>query len=200
MDNMRNRYRAPRRDYGLPPIPSPSAAQPTSSGQAQNPTHTKIHRRPLIILILVVLIGLITAGWFILSNSTDKSTIPLEIVSKLSFPAYYPSKLPAGYSYTDGSAKLQTGLFYYKLHKGTKIITVTQQPVQGSIDLKKLPKYSSLNVPAGPAALGVSVGNPSAVIATGSTLVSINSSKGVSKDDVITVAKNIKPIKAESSG
>jgi hypothetical protein len=120
------------------------------------------------------------------------------MADKVSFTVYYPSKLPSGYKYTDDSVKLNSGLFYYKLHNGKKTVTVTQQAVFGTVNLQKLPKYSSLDVPAGPAALGISVGNPSAVVSTGSTLVSINSSKGVSKDTVIAIAKNIQRVQTDN--
>lgn len=124
----------------------------------------------------------------------------VNLASTVNFPVYYPAKLPRGYSYTDSSSKIQSGLLYYKLHNGNKIISVTQQFIPtSSVNLQHLPNYHSLNVPAGPAAIGISIGNPSVVIATGSTLVNINSSKGVDKDSVITIASQIKPIQAKSS-
>jgi len=124
----------------------------------------------------------------------------LNLAEAVNFKVYYPSKLPGGYSYTDGSANIQSGFLYYKLHSGTKVISVTEQPIPAStVNLQNLPKYSSLSVPAGPAAIGLSVGNPSVVIVTGSTLVNMNSSKGVAKDTLVFLAKNIKSVQTQNS-
>jgi hypothetical protein len=159
----------------------------------------KAKRKKILIGIILILLITAAAGSYKLFRTAALPAQVVNIADTLNYSVYYPSKLPGGYSYTDGSANLKTGLFYYKLHNGKKTITVTQQPVLGTIDLRKLPKYSSLNVPAGPAAIGVSVGNPSVVIATGSTLVNINSSKGVSRDSVIAVARKIKAIDTNST-
>jgi len=151
-------------------------------------------KRKLVVLGLIIFLLAIvgTIGFFTLNSQHPPQQL-INIAEEVNFPIYYPSELPAGYSFMDNSAKYQSGFLYYKLHKGNKIISITQQPIPAAaVNLQKLPRYSSLSVPAGPAALGVSVGNPSAVIATGSTLVNINSSKGVSKDDVVAIAKHIK--------
>jgi hypothetical protein len=145
-----------------------------------------------IIIILLLLGGLASAYYL-----NNRVTLPPQIVNladTVNFTVYYPSKLPSGYTYTDGSAKIQTGLFYYRFHNGTKVISVTEQPIPASaVNLQNLPKYSSLNVPAGPAAIGVSIGNPSVVIATGSTLVNLSSSKGVTKTEIVSIAQKMTP-------
>ena len=157
-------------------------------------------RRRFLYIIPAIIILIVLAGFLYLKKPAAPPAQLVDLADTVNYSVYYPSRLPGGYVYTGGSAKIQTGLLYYKLHNGAKTITVTQQPVVGSpINLQKLPQYKSLDVPAGPAAIGVSVGNPSAVIATGSTLVNINSSKGVSKDSVIAIAKKIKAIKTGGS-
>ena len=121
--------------------------------------------------------------------------LPSNIISGLNFRVYYPSKLPPGYEYQDKSAGTQPGLFYYKLKNGNKTITITQQlaPPSG-VDLTALPSYSNLSVPNGKAALGISVGNPSAVIIIDRTIININASKGVTKEAVSGIARDIKPV------
>ena len=152
-------------------------------------------------IAVVLLLVIVLAVFFLRNNTAAPPDQVTSLAARINYPVYYPSRLPAGYSYTDGSAKLQSGLLYYKLHNGTKTISITEQPITASsVDLQKLPNYSSLNVPAGPAAIGVSIGNPAVVIATGSTLVNINSSKGVSKDTVISLAMKINEIKVTGSG
>jgi hypothetical protein len=153
------------------------------------------------IILAVLIIGGISSAIFLISSRPAPAPQLVSLADNISFPVYYPSTLPHGYSYIDNSAKIQSGLIYYKLHNGTKVISVTQQPISSpsSVNLQKLPRYSSLNVPAGPAAIGVSIGNPAVVILTGSTLVNINSSKGVSKDSVIAVARNMKAIDTSST-
>lgn len=150
-------------------------------------------RKTFIVMTALFLVIIGTVILFFMSRSQAPPKQVVSMVDSVNFPVYYPSKLPVGYSYVDSSAKFQSGFLYYKLHNGTKVITVTQQGISSNaVNLHKLPSYSSLNVPAGPAAIGISVGNPSVVIATGSTLVSLNSTKGVSKDTVVAIAKRIR--------
>jgi hypothetical protein len=166
--------------------------------EEETPLNNRGAKRRLVVAAPIILVvALITGASFYFLRADAKPPAQLvNIADSIYYPIYYPSRLPSGYSYTDGSAKIQNSFVYYKLHNGTKTITVTQQAVPASsVNLQKLPEYSNLNVPAGPAAIGVSVGNPSAVVAADSTLVNVNSSKGVSKDTVIAVAKNIKPIR-----
>lgn len=150
--------------------------------------------------ILAVTLGIFLIGILgYLYNSYRRSfppSLPQSVIGSVNFKIYYPSRVPSGYLYKKGSATSHNGLLFSKFINGKKIITVTEQAAPAAnIDFNKLEGgYTSIESSIGRAAVGISVGNPSIIIITDSTLISINSSKGVPKDQVIGFAKNMKLI------
>lgn len=154
-------------------------------------------RRTTVLKILVAGLMTVGIGAAIYSYTSWKQTIPpplpQDLISSVGYPVYYPSHIPRGYHFKVDSIANHNGLLFYKFINGNRVITVTQQatPAQ-KVDLNKLEGYSELQLTIGRAATGQSVGNPSVIILTDSTLVNITSNKDVTKDQVLTVAKNMK--------
>jgi hypothetical protein len=147
----------------------------------------------LLGLAVVFCIGL-AIYVFITWKQSIPPALPQEITSSVYYQIYEPSHMPKGYTFKSDSVTSHNGLIFYKFVNGKKVITVTQQATpKSNIDLSKLEGYTSLQVPAGKAASGQSVGNPSAIIITDSTLINITSSKGVTKQEVTSVAQRMKP-------
>ncbi len=149
---------------------------------------------------LKVLAGVVVVfciGFAVYSFVAWRQSIPpplsQDITSSVYYQIYQPSQMPRGYHLKPDSVTSHNGLVIYKLISGKNTITVTQQAApHTSIDLSKLEGYTSLNVPIGRAASGQSVGNPSAIIITDSTLINITSSKGVTKQEVTDIAQKMK--------
>jgi hypothetical protein len=156
----------------------------------------------LIAFIAIVLFVSFGIGYYYLHNKppTSVSFLPASIVNSVNFPVYLPSKIPTGYDYEVDSANIRNGILFYKITSGAKIITITEQSKPSkSIDLNAIPSYASLTVLAGKAAIGISVGNPAAIIMTPSTLVTINSTKGTLKDTVVTIAQSMSLLNNQAS-
>lgn len=131
---------------------------------------------------------------FVSWRHTIPPALPTEAISSLNYQIYYPTQMPAGYRYKKDSANSHNGLLFYKFVRGKNVITVTEQTAPPkSINLYKISGgYTKLNIPLGDAGVGTSVGNPAVMIITDTTLINITSSKGVAKDQVISLAKKMK--------
>lgn len=187
--------------------PLPEYAQSsTALSQAPHPQPAIQHffrygptrRRSIIILIVAASIMSISfcIYCFISWRQTFPPALPENIRSSVLYQVYYPSQVPAGYRFKTDSAKSHNGLLFFKFTHGKKVITVTEQAAPAiNLDFSKIEGgYTTLLLPLGKAAVGTSVGNPSIIIVTDTTLISINSNKGVSKNDVLAVAQKIKPV------
>ena len=147
--------------------------------------------------IIAVIIGAVCTGiliyFYIAWRQSIPTPLPTDAVSSLNFEVYYPSRIPSGYSYKKNSATSHNGVLFFKFVNGKKIITVTEQAVPPkSLDVYKIAGgYTALKISIGKAGLGTSVGWPSVIIITDSTLINITSSQGVTKDQVIAVAQKM---------
>lgn len=144
------------------------------------------------IVIMLSLVGIIAN--FTIFKHKAVPLLPAEITSNLNYQTYSSSDNEVGYTYLPGSAKIQTGILFYTMEKtGTKKrIFVTEQAAPDiGVNLKSLPKYTSLDVPIGKAVIGTSLGNPSVVIINSSTILQLSSSKSVTKSEITNVAQKM---------
>lgn len=159
-------------------------------------------KKTILALAAIILLSSAGIGYYYLHRkpAVVKFSLPANIVSGVNFPLYVPAKLPPDYHYNIGSANIRNGILFYKLSSGTKIITITEQPLPPvDINLTDIKSYSDLKVPAGRAAIGISVGNPAVIILTDTTMVNINSTKGTPKDVVSELAQSISLLPPKSS-
>jgi hypothetical protein len=172
-----------------------TAPQPDSSSPDPKISSRKDHRKKntkKLVLILVVVAGIVAASMLLIRQDQEVTPFPVDITAGLPYRVYYPQAKTSGYSYKDGTAKLQSGILFYTLANGSKKIFVTEQAVPSkAINLKSLPKHSPIDMPIGRAVIGTGLGNPSIVIITPTTLVQLTSSKGVTKTDIINVAQKL---------
>lgn len=158
-------------------------------------SRSRVPKKMILVLSAILLISCIGTSYYYFnkkSTATAMLPLPANIINGVDFPLYVPSMLPTGYGYKAGSANIRNGILFYKLSSGAKTITITEQSLPSiAIDLTKVPSYSSLKVPAGRGAIGVSVGNPSVIIMTDTTMININSTKDTPKDIVSNLAQSI---------
>lgn len=209
MDDMRSRYRVARPNYlngNTAPVraPAPTANPSTSINQVpqSKPIHvakTKRRKKPILYIAFILIIA--TIGVAVLYYVKSKSpAIPSSVTQSVSFPVYYPSSLPNGYKYMTGSAKSQSGLLFFKFTNGSSKISATEQSAPSAkIQLSSLPKFSSIKVSEGQASVGTSLGAPSAVLLTNSTLIDLIGEGKASKNDIIFITQNMKPITSQVS-
>lgn len=103
--------------------------------------------------------------------------------------------MPAGYIYMKDTATFQIGQVFYKFANGKKKVTVNEQPLtQNKPDLSLLAGYTLFDSPVGKAAVGTNLGEPTAVVVTDTTVITMNSIGGVSRQDLTSAINNLKNI------
>jgi hypothetical protein len=121
--------------------------------------------------------------------------LPASISSKVNFPVYYPSSTPAGYTYSNGSAAVQNGLVFFKMFNGNKFVFFTEQASPSKpVDLSALPNYQQFSVPAGTAAIGTNLGKPAGLVLSGSTLINVSTSGGVTAGELNDIFRSLAPV------
>jgi hypothetical protein len=132
-----------------------------------------IYRFQIVVLAVILLltgVGLVV-GRHLHSSS---SPLPTTVVKQASYPVYYPSKLPDGYSYTPASAQYDHSTVSYTLEHDTHAITITQQAnPKEKIVFEKLPGFTLLGTTIGQAATGTVNGRQVVIAQTATTLITI---------------------------
>src|SRR6185437_3842303 len=159
-----------------------------SSAAPQKPKKSYISKNIRLLATLAILL-LAAASYGIFNYESKNSAPPFPIGTasgQVGFPIYYTVTAVSGYSYQVGSEKVsKAGILFYSLENGKKKIFVTEQAIPaGAINFNSLPKHNTINLPIGRGFIGTGLGNPSIVVLTNSTLISISSSKGVTATDV----------------
>lgn len=133
-------------------------------------------------------------GW-VLKGNNDSQTIPQNITRQVNFTLYFPSPMPAGYTYMKDTATFQIGQVYYKFANGSKRVTVMEQPMPSQKpNLGLMSGYSIFSSTIGKAAVGETLGQASAVVLTPSTVITLHSVGSVSQDELKTAINNMKNI------
>jgi hypothetical protein len=154
--------------------------------------------------VLAVILVLVAAGGFFYHQHQTKIPVsaapaiplPASVSSKVNFPIYYPSPTPAGYTYSQGSTTVQSGLVFYKMFNGSKFVFFTEQASPPRpVDLSALPNYKQFAVPAGTAALGTNLDKPAGLVVTKNTLINVSSAGGASADDLTALLHALTPLK-----
>lgn len=116
---------------------------------------------------------------------------PATVVKQAGFPLYYPSPLPLGYGYQEGSAEVSNGLVTYRIKDGNNLVTISEQvrPPNPPV-LTRLAGFTSLSTDAGNAAVGTAnTKQPLAIIVSNTTLITITGQANVPSDIVAKVAQ-----------
>ena len=159
------------------------------------------HTRFIIICSTVVMLVLAAVGMWLFFNHTPTPSLPKKIVSETSFPLYYPTPLPDGYTLNEKSVRTEGDTVYYELRNSTKniAITVTQQATPASFDAAKLIGSAPIPntiMPSG-TLYNLSIGGASKYMFTtgDGTLLFITSTKTIPTTTVNMIARNFQQIK-----
>ena len=156
------------------------------------PRITIKYKKPSIVVLAVVLCCVIGFGVYLAIPKHHSPPLPLDITAGLPYPVYYAKEATNGYSLQPGTAKVKSGILFYTLANHNKKIFITEQNAPSTqVNLKSLPKYTSLDVPIGQAVLGTGLGNPSIVVIAPQSLIELTSNKGVTRSDIISVAQSL---------
>lgn len=146
----------------------------------------------VVLLIVVAAVGVLIY--------THRSSSPLSAYARqISFPLYYPSKLPDSYYLNAKTISLSSDLVFYELNSTSQkpALVITQQSMPDGFDAKKLvgEKASALAVPVG-TLYDISAGKQSKyMLTTGTTLVFISTLKKVDASAVNALASSLQQVK-----
>ena len=103
--------------------------------------------------------------------------------------------MPPGYIYVSKTATFQIGDVFYRFANGLKSVTVREEPLPPQKpDLNLYKSYTRFTTSIGQAAMGTSFGQPVAVILTPTTIITMNTSGGVTSQDLHTAINNFRNI------
>lgn len=160
----------------------------TSTQPAAGPTRRiwRPGRRQVIVAAVVACVVALVVFSVYRWHTADKVTIslPSDITTlAVSFPVYYPSPLPEGYMYEQGSASLQDGVLFYKLHNNMQEMLITEQVAPtNNLLLDSIVGFNGIHTANGTAYVGKNGAQPTAIIRTKSTLINISATPDVSSD------------------
>ncbi len=148
----------------------------------------------LAISLAIVAAGLFGAG-YALKGSTPQKGLPASVIQQAKFDLYFPSPMPHGYTYMSDTATFQIGQVYYKFGNGLKRVTVKEEPLPNpKPDLNLMAGFVQFDSAVGKVAMGSSYGEPTAVIITPTTVITMNTSGNVNQSDLKTAIANLKNI------
>ncbi len=177
------------------PVPA-HAHEHQAAHQAALPRRSRHRGLKITALVIApfIIAGIFAAGYS-LKSSKDTNTIPASIVKQANFDLFFPSPMPPGYLYMKDTATFQIGQVFYKFSNNRKRVTVNEQPMPATKpNFSLLNGYEQFSSPVGQAAVGSTLGESTAYVLAGGTLITMNTSGGVSKDELKTAINNLKNI------
>jgi hypothetical protein len=137
---------------------SPAAAKPS------------LLKHPLLLVILGA-VATFAAVAVILVVRNPRNPIPAEIAEAVSFPLYYPSRLPTGYTFDAASPAIRDRVVFLNFRRNKHSIMLSEQSKPANFkDLAKIDGFSEASARAGRVFYG-SNGAPAAVLLTDKTLI-----------------------------
>ncbi len=136
-----------------------------------------------LLAVALLLILASAAAWWRLAR--DEWPLPAAIRSQAGFSLYYPTVIPAGYSYTNGSARIQRGVLFFTISSGNKVVRISEQKLPSNPPrLDDIPSLKKVIVPAGQAGLGTNDGKTTGVLVSTTSIVSLTGEMNL-PDDVV---------------
>lgn len=145
-------------------------------------------------MALVTAASLLYFGWS-LRASTSGNGISEKIIQQAPFTVYFPSPMPPGYTYMKDTATFQIGQVFFKFSDGgNKRVTVNEQPLPDPAPKIDLPGYTVFDSKVGKASVGANFGVTAGEVIAGKTLITLNTSGGVTQDELKSAINNLKVI------
>lgn len=220
MDDMRDRYRAPRRDYAgpvrRPMVPTPhrpvepvAATTPVAPAEPHQPSPhhhqpAKPHRRPKkrrfirLLVFLLILAALAGGGFVAYQKYFVKNPFPADIRKNAGIDLLYPTKLPAGYKVNPTSIQRTNGILIYDANNGNQRLVFTLQNTPPTFDFdtfykQQLQNSQQFSTKFGQAAVGKNSGRYLGSLVDGGTwlLLSTNNPQ-LTANDYSLVLNNLK--------
>ena len=182
-----------RKDHAAQEVPqTPAAALKADVAQYS------ARKRKSLIASVIIVAALGGAGWWTYAHHKKFSApFPKSIRQSVSYQLFYPKILPAGYSYKPNSATLaDSGVLFYRLTTASgQTVSISEQTKPTTqLALSSLVGYSPLQGAIGQGVIGSQNNQPSALLETQQTLISISGTQDVPSNVVSSIAKNLQQV------
>ncbi len=196
------RQRVRRPDYTRKILHDRSAPTPPLPTQPPPSKAVVIHKRSRKTLwvagVLLVAVILVT-GWSILSPRESKIPSFSDKLSGINvgFPLYYPSNLPSGYSFGNGTISNASGivLFTAANTKGQKI-AFTEQQKPTNYDFSSLSGTDEFNTPLGKGYVEDFDTRTTGSLVSDKTWIIVNTVSPIGADDMKQILNSLQPAKS----
>ena len=145
------------------------------------------------LLVVALAVGASTLAWWRLRPNDHQ--IPQAISSGVSFPLYYPQNLPAGYVADKTSFRIDGGIVFFTVTNADSSLYITEQLLpKNKPDLKYLENtlgFKRIDSKAGSAVLGMNGDQPTAIVITNTSLVTIHATKNTPDDVLVDFVNNL---------
>lgn len=156
-------------------------------GRTRKSEPKKSHKKLYISLFIILGMALV-CGVFLAINKPQN---PLEpYVKKAAFSLYYPTTLPDGFVLKNDSVSFQNDILFYTIASQSGAVTVTQQSAPNQN--LRIDGYTSVTTPIGTMLIGINASNPTAIITTPKTLITLKANQTVAKEILAVVAQSLK--------
>jgi hypothetical protein len=172
---------------------------------------TRRNKKMAATFLVIFIIGLLLVGLLLKNMSADP--FPKSVRQAVSFPLYYPSKLPRGYVLDKKSVKTQNSIVFYTINNGNKKIFLSEQAAPAHPpDLRSLTKaqasatspsgftpsnssaaFREVETPLGQAVQGTSlVGTSVAIVIADNTLINLSGTNSLPSNVLTQAIQNLK--------
>jgi hypothetical protein len=151
--------------------------------------------RTILLALVVIAIGVGTAV-LLETNATSAELAAFKNSQKsISFPVYYPSKIPSAFSINPRSLSTSGGLLAFPIaNSNGQSIEVTEQNLPSQFDISKVNGLFH-NIPGiGTVAIGSGFLGQLGFIKTAKTLITLSAPTQISAGDLQSIAYNFKPL------
>lgn len=149
----------------------------------------KSHKKLIIGITLIVLVFGLLLGLYLMK---PKNPFPENIRKEISYPLYYPEKLPEGYKLDKSSVKVESNIMFFTLDNEDKKIIVSEQAIPSQPpDLANIQGFKKFNTSSGDAVIGSNVGRPTAILLSNTTLITISGDNKIPQDVIVQTTENM---------
>jgi hypothetical protein len=172
---------------------NPHTAKPASN--KRRGLRSRLSKTSVIVVSLTILSAAMAGTAYAIHKkyAIPSAPLPKTLIKATSFPLYYPSLTPEGYTYLQDSVSTDAGVVFYKLKNANKEILIIQQPRPNTdMNLTTAVDLKPIDTPQGKAYVGKNNASPIAILPTKETLINITGSPDVPADVINALVRSLR--------
>ena len=144
------------------------------------------------VIALLIVLGLI--GSYYYKEKQFITKVPDTLRQEYTYPIYYPSKLPQGYSYQEGSGRVAGDVVFYSLNSSEGKVSISEQELPERLPDVNFQNSVQVDTPHGKATIGKSTLGTLVVLKTKDTLINLSSSGNISQDRLAEIISSLRTV------